>query len=192
VTHRLPDLPYAIDALEPHMSRETLEFHYGRHHRTYVDTLNRLVRGTDLEHASLEAIIRSSRDALFNNAAQAWNHEFFWQCLSPAGGGVPTGELARAIDRQFGSFEQFREAFSAAAVAVFGSGWAWLIRLGNGTLEIQTTPNAGTPLASGARALLTCDMWEHAYYIDHRNRRPDYLESFWRIADWGFVGRNFA
>jgi superoxide dismutase, Fe-Mn family len=188
--HKLRPLPYAVDALEPHLSRETLEYHHGKHHRTYVNKLNELVQGTPFEQASLEDIVRKSSDAVFNNAAQVWNHDFYWDCLSPEGGGKPAGEVGRAITSSFGSFAQFKEKFSQAAEGRFGSGWAWLALGDNGSLDIFTTANADTPLKSGKTALLTCDVWEHAYYIDYRNARPDYIKAFWNLVNWEFVERN--
>ena len=189
--YQLPDLPYALDALEPHMSRETLEFHHGKHHATYVEKLNELVEGTDLDGLPLEEIVRRSSGALFDNAAQAWNHGFFWQCLSPSGGGTPDQELGQAIAQGFGSLADFRERFTEAATALFGSGWAWLTLRDDGKLEIETTGNADTPLRNGGQPLLTCDLWEHAYYIDHRNKRPEYLEAFWQLANWRFADQCF-
>lgn len=174
------------------MSRETLEFHHGKHHATYVENLNELIKDTDLQGQPLDEVVRRSSGALFENAAQAWNHSFFWECLSPGGGGTADGELGQAIARQFGSFDEFRQRFTAAATALFGSGWAWLTLGENGRLNIETTGNADTPLRTGGLPLLTCDLWEHAYYIDHRNRRPDYLEAFWQIANWRFADQRFC
>ena len=188
--HELPDLPYALDALEPHLSRETLEYHWGKHHRKYVDTLNTLIDGTEFEDAPLEKIVGAAGAGdIFNNAAQAWNHAFYWQCLSPDGGGRPGGELARAIESSFDSLDAFREKFSAASKSVFGSGWAWLIHTGDGALSVKTMPNAHTPLMHGEVALLTCDMWEHAYYIDYRNDKGGYLDAFWQLVNWDFVAK---
>jgi superoxide dismutase, Fe-Mn family len=191
VKHELPPLPYAMTALQPHMSRETLEFHYGKHHQTYVSNLNRLIQGTEFENAPLEDIVRRSTGGIFNNAAQTWNHTFFWNSLSPEGGGRPHGEIAGAVDAKFGSFDEFKEKFSAAAIAVFGSGWAWLVKDEDGTLSIETTSNAGTPLTGRGTPLLTCDVWEHAYYIDYRNKRPDFLQAYWNIVNWEFAQQNF-
>lgn len=186
--HELPQLPYPLDALEPHVSSETLEYHWGKHHRKYVDTLNELVRGTEFEDAELASIVGSAgAGAIFNNAAQAWNHDFYWKCLSPDGGGEPSGELATAIESSFESFDAFREKFTAASKSVFGSGWAWLIDTGSGVVSIETMPNAHTPLMHGQVALLTCDMWEHAYYIDYRNDKGAYLDAFWKLVNWDFV-----
>ncbi|MNJ93384.1 Superoxide dismutase [Fe] [compost metagenome] len=187
----LPLLPYAKDALVPHMSVETLEFHYGKHHKTYVDNLNKLVAGTPQEVMSLEEIILSSNGPVFNNAAQIWNHTFFWNSLSQNGGGAPQGELAEAIQKDFGSFEQFKEKFTEASVKHFASGWGWLVKNKSGKLEILSTANAQNPMTEGHTPLLTCDVWEHAYYIDHRNRRPDFLNAFWQIVNWKFVETNY-
>ncbi|AJD47515.1 superoxide dismutase [Isoalcanivorax pacificus W11-5] len=188
----LPALPYAKDALAPHMSAETLEFHYGKHHQTYVTKLNELVAGTDKEGQSLEDIIKGAGPGpLFNNAAQVWNHTFFWNSLSPNGGGEPTGALADAINAKWGSFDKFKEAFTNSAIGNFGSGWTWLVKNGN-ELEIVNTSNAATPLTDGKTALLTVDVWEHAYYIDYRNARPKYLEGFWALVNWEFAASNFA
>ena len=189
---QLPELPFERDALEPHISKETLDYHYGKHHHTYVVKLNGLVEGTEQENKSLEEIIRTSEGGIFNNAAQVWNHTFYWQCLSPNGGGKPTGELADAIDQTFGSFDEFVTKFSDMAVNNFGSSWTWLVKNSDGSLEIVNTSNAGTPMTNGQKALLTCDLWEHAYYIDYRNVRPDYLKAFWALANWEFAADNFA
>jgi Fe-Mn family superoxide dismutase len=190
--HKLPELPYASDSLVPHISAETIEYHYGKHHKAYVDNLNRLIRETELENMSLEEIVRNSSGGTFNNAAQVWNHTFYWQCLSPKGGGEPTGEIANAIIKGFGSFEEFKAKFTNAAVTLFGSGWTWLIKNADGSLTVETTSNAGTPLKEGKKALLTCDVWEHAYYIDYRNARAKYVEAFWELVNWDFVAANFA
>jgi len=190
--HELPALPYAMDALQPHISKETLEFHYGKHHQAYVTNLNNLVKGTEFENMSLEDIIRKSKAGIFNNAAQIWNHTFYWHSLSPKGGGKPTGDLAKAIDAKFGSFDEFKKQFSAAAVGTFGSGWAWLVKNTDGTVAIESTSNAATPLTTDKKPLLTCDVWEHAYYIDYRNRRPDYVGAFWNLVNWEFAAKNFA
>ncbi len=188
----LPPLPYLKNALAPHMSEETLEFHHGKHHQTYVTNLNNLVPGTEFEGLSLEDIIKKSSGGIFNNAAQIWNHTFFWSCLSPNGGGEPTGALGNAIIRTFGSFEKFKEEFTKCAVTTFGSGWAWLVENKDGTLALVSTSNAGCPLTAGQTPLLTCDVWEHAYYIDHRNARPAFLEAFWKLANWDFAAKNFS
>ncbi|GAB6067700.1 superoxide dismutase [Fe] [Methylothermus subterraneus] len=189
--HELPPLPYAMDALEPYISKETLEYHYGKHHKAYVDNLNNLIPGTEFENLTLEEIILKASGPIFNNAAQVWNHTFYWNSMAPNGGGEPEGKLADAIRRDFGSFEAFKEAFSKAAVALFGSGWAWLVKSGD-KLEIVQTSNAGNPLTSGKKPLLTCDVWEHAYYIDYRNARPKYVENFWNLVNWDFAARNLA
>ncbi|WP_025563679.1 superoxide dismutase [Fe] [Psychromonas sp. SP041] len=189
----LPALPYAKDALEPHISAETLEFHHGKHHATYVAKLNGLVEGTDLAEKSLEEIIKTSEGGVFNNAAQIWNHTFYWNCLAPNAGGEPTGELATAINAKFGSFAEFQAALNDKAVNNFGSSWTWLVKKADGSLEIVNTSNAGTPLTEeGTTPLLTVDLWEHAYYIDYRNVRPNYLNGFWALVNWEFVAKNFA
>jgi superoxide dismutase, Fe-Mn family len=190
--HKLPELPYALDALAPALSKETLEFHYGKHHQTYVTNLNNLIKGTEFEHATLEEIIKKSSGGIFNNAAQIWNHTFYWFGLSPNGGGEPTGALADAIKAKWGSFEDFKKAFTQTAVGTFGSGWAWLIKNADGSLDLVSTSNAATPLTTDKKPLLTCDVWEHAYYIDYRNSRPNYLDSFWKLVNWDFVVKNFA
>lgn len=186
----LPQLPYAMDALAPHISKETLEYHYGKHHNAYVNNLNKLVTDTDFATMSLEEIIKKSSGGMFNNAAQVWNHTFYWHCLSPNGGGEPTGALAMTINKAFGSFTAFKEQFTQAAIATFGSGWAWLVQDKLGDLKIISTSNAGTPMTEGLTALMTCDVWEHAYYIDYRNARPDYLNAFWALVNWEFVTDN--
>lgn len=188
----LPALPYAKNRLVPHISEETLEFHYGKHHQTYVTNLNNLVPGTEFEGLSLEEIIVKSSGAVFNNAAQVWNHTFYWNSLAPSAGGQPTGALAEAINATFGSFEKFKEEFTKCAVTTFGSGWAWLVKNVDGSLALVSTSNAGCPLTSGQKPLLTCDVWEHAYYIDYRNARPAYLEAFWALVNWEFAEANFA
>jgi len=184
----LPDLPYPKNALEPHISEETLEYHYGKHHKTYVDKLNGMIEGTDDENKSLEEIIGNASGGLFNNAAQVWNHTFYWNCLSPEGGGEPTGALAEAINRDFGSFDNLKEKFNESAVGNFASGWTWLVQHTDGSLALLNTDDAETALTSDATPLLTCDVWEHAYYIDYRNARPKYLEAFWNLVNWDFVG----
>lgn len=188
----LPALPYAKDALAPHISEETLEFHYGKHHNTYVVKLNGLVEGTDLENKTLEEIIMSSEGGVFNNAAQIWNHTFYWHCLSPNGGGEPTGALADAINSTFGSFADFKAKFTEMAINNFGSSWTWLVKNSDGSLEIVNTSNAGTPMTNGQTAIMTVDLWEHAYYIDYRNARPNYMEAFWALVNWDFAAENFA
>ena len=192
MTHTLPPLPYEKNALEPVISAETIDFHYGKHHQAYVTNLNNLIPGTEFETMSLEDIIMKSSGGVFNNAAQVWNHTFYWNCLSPNGGGAPTGALADAINAQFGSFDAFKEAFNKSAVTNFGSGWTWLVKNADGSLEIFNTSNAGTPMTSGKKALLTIDVWEHAYYIDYRNARPKYLETIWDKVNWEFVAANYA
>ena len=188
----LPPLPYAKDALAPHISAETLDFHHGKHHQTYVTNTNNLIKGTELENASLEEIVKKASGGLFNNAAQVWNHTFYWNSLSPKGGGDPTGKLADAIKRSFGGFAQFKEEFNKIAVGTFGSGWAWLVARPDGSLGVVSTSNAATPLTGADRALLTCDVWEHAYYIDYRNARAKYVEAYWNIVNWEFANANFG
>jgi len=192
MVHTLPALPYAKNALSPHMSAETLEYHYGKHHQAYVTNLNNLIPGTEFENLSLDGIVMKASGGIFNNAAQVWNHSFFWNCLSPQGGGAPTGALAAAIDQRFGSFAAFKEEFAKTAVTTFGSGWGWLVKNTDGSLELMSTSNAGTPMTSGKKALLTCDVWEHAYYIDYRNLRPKFVEAFWNLVNWQFVANNFS
>ncbi|EKJ88457.1 MULTISPECIES: superoxide dismutase [Leptospira] len=187
--HKLPELPYAKDALLPHISPETLEFHYGKHHQTYVTNLNNLIKGTEFENATLEEIVKKSSGGIFNNAAQIWNHTFYWHSLSPKGGGAPTGAVADLITKSFGSFDAFKEKFSQSAITNFGSGWTWLVKKGDG-LEIVNTSNAGSPLKDGLQSLLTIDVWEHAYYIDFRNARPKYVEAFWNLVNWDFANQN--
>ena len=190
--HTLPPLPYEMDALQPYMSKETLEYHYGKHHQTYVTNLNNLIKGTEFENASLEDIIKKSSGGLFNNSAQVWNHTFFWNCLKPNGGGAPSGALADAINQKWGSFDKFKEEFTKSAATNFGSGWTWLVKKTDGSVDIVNTSNAGTPLTTADKALLTCDVWEHAYYIDYRNARPKFLEAFWNLVNWDFAAKNFA
>ena len=190
--HQLPALPYAMDALSPHISKETLEFHYGKHHQTYVTNLNNLIKGSEFENASLEEIVKKASGGVFNNAAQIWNHTFYWNSLSPKGGGQPSGALASAITAKWGSFDAFKEAFTKSAVGNFGSSWTWLVKKSDGSLDIVNTSNAATPLTTGDKPLLTCDLWEHAYYIDYRNRRPDYMGAFWSLVNWDFAAKNFA
>ncbi len=192
MAHQLPPLPYAPDALEPTISKETIEYHYGKHHQTYVTNLNNLVANGEFKDASLEEIIQRASGGIFNNAAQIWNHTFYWNGLSPNGGGAPTGALAEAIDKAFGSFDEFKQKFAASAAANFGSGWTWLVKNGDGGLEIVNTSNAANPMTDGKTPLLTVDVWEHAYYIDYRNARPKYLEEIWNIVNWEFVAGNFA
>lgn len=189
--HLLPELPYAKDALAPHISAETIDFHYGKHHKTYVDNLNKFLVGNPLaEETSLEAVVRKApQGPLFNNAAQVWNHTFYWNSLQPRGGGEPTGELTQAVAKSFGSFAKFQEEFTAKAIGHFGSGWAWLVAR-DGKLVVETTANAGTPLVAGGTPLLTCDVWEHAYYVDYRNARAKYVESWWKLVNWKFAAKN--
>ncbi|WP_297004786.1 superoxide dismutase [Fe] [Thalassolituus sp. UBA6592] len=188
----LPPLPYAKDALEPHISAETLEFHHDKHHQTYVTKLNGLIEGTEFEGKSLEDIIKTSSGGVFNNSAQVYNHTFYWNCLSPNGGGEPTGAVAEAINAAFGSFEEFQTKFNDMAVNNFGSSWTWLVKKADGSLDIVNTSNAGTPITEGLTPILTVDLWEHAYYIDYRNARPKYLENFWALVNWEFGNENFA
>jgi Fe-Mn family superoxide dismutase len=189
--HLLPDLPYGLDALVPHVSAETLEYHWGKHHRAYVDNLNRLVAGTPLEGQPLEQVVRRASGAVFNNAAQHFNHSLYWESLSPQGGGAPGGGLSEAIGRRYGSFAAFRTAFAEQASSHFGSGWAWLVRKPDNQVKIELTHDAGCPLTSGEVPLLVCDLWEHAYYIDYRNMRGRYLESFWKLANWRLAAGRF-
>ena len=197
MAHSLPALPYDLGALEPHISRSTLEFHHGKHHAGYVTNLNKLVEGTELADKSLEETITAvagdaSKAGVFNNAAQVWNHSFYWQCIKPAGGGMPSGALAEKIDADFGSFDAFVEQFKTAGATQFGSGWAWLV-LDGGSLKVTKTANADLPLAHGTKALLTMDVWEHAYYLDYQNRRPDYMATFLdKLVNWDFVAANLA
>jgi superoxide dismutase, Fe-Mn family len=193
----LPELPYAKDALAPTVSAETIDYHYGKHHQAYVNNLNNLVPNTKYEKMSLEDIVKASQGqpsekAVFNNAAQVWNHTFYWHSLAPRAGGNPTGKIAQAIDAAFGSFADFKDKFSKAAVGQFGSGWAWLVKTGEGGLAIETTANAETPFATGKTCVLTCDVWEHAYYIDYRNARPKYVEEYWKLVNWDFANKNFG
>jgi Fe-Mn family superoxide dismutase len=190
MTHKLPELQFSLDALQPHISKETLEFHYGKHHNAYVTNLNNLIPGTEFEDMPLEDIIKKApAGGIFNNAAQVWNHSFYWNCLSPNSAGKPSGKLLEDINKAFGSFDEFKEKFTKSAVTNFGSGWTWLVKGENG-LEIINTSNAGTALTSGKTALLTCDVWEHAYYVDYRNARPQYVEAFWNLVNWDFVEGN--
>jgi len=192
VAIELPPLPYARDALAPHISAETLDYHYGKHHQTYVTNLNNLIKGTEFENMDLVAIVKKAQGGMFNNAAQVWNHTFYWNSLSPKGGGEPSGKIADAIKKTFGSFAQFKEDFTKTAVGTFGSGWAWLVQRADGGLGLVSTSNAATPLTGSDRPLLTCDVWEHAYYIDYRNARPKYVEAFWNLANWDFASDQLA
>lgn len=185
--HTLPELPYARDALAPHISAETIEFHYGKHHATYVDKLNAALPGTAFENSTLEEIIQKASGPIFNNGAQVWNHTFYWHCLSPNGGGEPSGKLAEAINASFGDFATFKQKFSDSALNNFGSGWTWLVKTASGGLEIVNTSNAANPLTGGQTPVMTCDVWEHAYYVDYRNARPKYLEAFWHLVNWEFI-----
>ena len=183
----LPPLPWARDALAPHISAETIDYHYGKHHQTYVTNVNNQIKGTEFENADLVTIVKKSQGGLFNNAAQVWNHTFYWNCLSPKGGNEPTGKLADAIKKAFGDFAKFKEEFTKTAIGTFGSGWAWLVQRADGSVGLVSTSNAATPLTGTDVPLLTCDVWEHAYYIDYRNARPKYLEAFWNLANYEFA-----
>lgn len=191
MTHTLPPLPYALDALQPVISKETLEYHYGKHHQAYVNNLNNLIKDTEFADASLEDTIMKSSGGIFNNAAQVWNHTFYWNCMTPKGQGKPGGKLADAITKAFGSFDEFKKRFTQTAVTTFGSGWGWLVKNAQGDLELLSTSNADLPMKHAKKALLTCDVWEHAYYIDYKNLRPTYVEKFWDIVNWDFVEKNF-
>ncbi len=191
MSFQLPNLPYEMDALEPYISKETLEYHYGKHHKTYVDNLNKLVEGTDVAKKTLEEIIKSSTGGIFNNAAQVWNHTFYWHCMKPHASQEPTGALAKALNHAFGSLAEFKEQFSKVAATTFGSGWAWLVKTKEGKLEIVSTSNAANPMTENKKPLLTCDVWEHAYYIDYRNARLKYIENFWHLINWEFVETQF-
>lgn len=185
----LPKLPYELDALAPHIDKQTLEYHYGKHHQAYVNNLNGLIEGTKFSDMSLEEIIKASDGGLFNNAAQTWNHTFYFNQFSPKGGNEATGKLGEAIIRDFGSLSEFKAQFSKAAATLFGAGWAWLVENAAGKLEIIQTSNAGTPITEGIKPLLTCDVWEHAYYLDYQNKRPDYIQAFWNVVDWNEVAK---
>ncbi|MDX3904218.1 MAG: Fe-Mn family superoxide dismutase [Pigmentiphaga sp.] len=189
--HTLPQLPYPQDALAPYISKETLEYHHGKHHQTYVTNLNNLIKGTEFENASLEDIVKKSSGGIYNNGAQHWNHSFYWNCLTPKST-PPSGKLADAINAKWGSFDAFKDAFNKQAAANFGSGWTWLVKKADGSVDIVNTGAAGNPLTTGDTPLLTCDVWEHAYYIDYRNARVKYLENFWAIVNWDFVAKNFG
>ena len=193
----LPPLPFAKESLAPVISAETIDYHYGKHHQAYVNNLNNLVPGTKYEKMTLEEVVKASNGQasekkVFNNAAQVWNHTFYWNCLAPKAGGDPTGNVKGAIDKSFGNFADFKKKFNDAAAAQFGSGWAWLVKNSDGSLAIETTSNAETPFAAGKTCLLTCDVWEHAYYIDYRNARPKYLEEFWKLVNWAFIAKNLG
>lgn len=191
IVHKLPPLPYAEDALAPMISKETVFYHYEKHHAKYVENLNNLIKGTKFEEMTLENIIKNSDGAVFNNAAQDWNHTFYWNCLAPKAGGDPTGKLAEAINKYFESFDNFKKKFTSVAISTFGSGWVWLIKKSDGSLEIKSTSNADTPMRTGEKTLLACDVWEHAYYIDYRNDRQKYVDNFWKLVNWKFVLKNF-
>jgi Fe-Mn family superoxide dismutase len=190
--HTLPPLPYAMDALAPIISKETLEYHYSKHHQAYVTNLNNLIKGTEFENSTLEEIIKKSSGGIFNNAAQIWNHTFYWNGFKPGSGGAPTGALADAINAKWGSFDSFKAEFTKSCIGNFGSSWTWLVKKADGTLDISNTSNAGCPLTTENKPLLTCDLWEHAYYIDYRNLRAKYVEQFWTLVNWEFVAANFA
>jgi Fe-Mn family superoxide dismutase len=186
----LPALPYGRDALSPHISAETIDFHYGKHHQAYVTKLNELIAGTAHAHQELEDVVRTSQGPVFNNAAQVWNHTFYWHSMSPAGGGEPRGDIKASIDASFGSFSNFKDLFSKAALGQFGSGWAWLVKEDSGKLAIVTTANAATPITQAHAPVLTCDVWEHAYYIDYRNARANYINAWWNLVNWDFASQN--
>ena len=188
----LPALPYDRSALEPHISAETIDFHYSKHHQAYVTNLNNLIAGTKFESADLETIVRKAQGGLFNNAAQVWNHTFYWNCLSPNGGGAPNGKLDDAINTAFGSFDNFKAEFTKTAIGTFGSGWAWLVQRADGSLALVSTSNAATPITGTDKPLMTCDVWEHAYYVDYRNARPKYVEAFWNLVNWEFIAKQMA
>lgn len=189
MAYELPSLPYAMDALEPYISKETLEYHYGKHHAAYVNNLNKLVEGTPFATSGLDEIVMKAEGGVFNNGAQVWNHTFYWNCMSPEGNREPTGALLNAIKRDFGSFDEFKDKFSVAAATLFGSGWAWLVKTPEGRLDIVQESNAGNPMRNGLVPIMTCDVWEHAYYIDKRNRRPAYIDDFWKLIDWETIGK---
>lgn len=192
MTFILPELPYAKSALVPHISEETLDYHHGKHHQTYVTNLNNLTQGSELASKSLEELIKTQKGAIFNNAAQIWNHTFYWHSLSPRGGGEASGRLAESISKSFGSFANFKEQFTKAALGQFGSGWAWLVKDASGNLMVEATSNAECPVQTGKTPLLTCDVWEHAYYIDYRNARAKYVEAWWNLVNWDFAAKNFG
>ena len=192
MAHTLPDLPFGKDALSPYISAETLEFHHGKHHQAYVTNLNKLIPATEFENASLEDIIRKAEGGIFNNGAQVFNHTFYWNCLKPGGGGNPTGPIAEAINTTFGSFDTFKEEFTKAGATLFGSGWVWLVKKATGSLDIVQGRNADCPIRDGHAPILTCDVWEHAYYIDYRNARPEYLQAFWSLVNWDFANQNLG
>ncbi len=187
----LPELPYSRTALKPSISEETLNFHYGKHHQSYVTKLNALVgESSEFQNASLEELIKNAKGGIFNNAAQVWNHNFYWNSLSPHGGREPKKEVADVLEKNFGSVEKFKEMFSTHAIGHFGSGWAWLVQKSDGKIEVESTSDANNPIQNGNKPLLTCDVWEHAYYIDYRNARPEYIKAFWKIVNWDFITEN--
>lgn len=190
--HKLPELPYSKEALQPHISAETLEYHHGKHHKAYVTKLNELIKGTEFENMTVEEIIKKSQGPLFNQAAQHWNHTFFWYCLAPNAGGNPTGKISELINQKYGDFEKFKDEFSKMALNNFGSGWTWVVQTEDGGIDIMNTGNADTPLKHGRKALLTIDVWEHAYYIDYRNVRADFIKNFWNLVNWNFVNQNIS
>lgn len=192
MTHKLPELPYALEALNPHISKQTLEFHHGKHVLTYVNNLNNLIGGTKFEDATLETMIREADGGIYNNAAQVWNHTFYFATFSPKPRKAPEGALLQAIERDFGSFDKFKEAFTQASTSLFGSGWSWLVKDASGKLSIHKESNAGNPMREGLVPLLTCDVWEHAYYLDYQNRRADYVKNFWDLVDWAIVESRYA
>lgn len=192
MSFELPKLGYELNALEPHISQETMEYHYGKHHKAYVDNLNKLIENTEFADLSLEDIIRKASGGLFNNAAQHWNHSFYWECMSPNGGNAPTGALADAINARFGSFQAFVDEFTKTAMTTFGSGWAWLVKTSNGGVDLVSTSNAANPMTLDKHPLLTCDVWEHAYYVDYRNARAKYVEAFWNLVNWDFISDRFT
>ncbi len=191
MSFELPKLLYSLDALEPHISNKTLEFHYGKHHQAYVNNLNNLIKGTKFENSTLEQIIKEAEGGIFNNGAQVWNHTFYFSGFSAKGNSEPSGDLGTAINKQFGSFDLFKEEFTKAAATLFGSGWAWLVKNSSGSLDIIQESNAGNPLRKGLIPIITCDVWEHAYYLDYQNKRPDYVNSFWKILDWEIISKRF-
>jgi len=191
MNYELPKLPFKLNALEPYISKKTLEFHYGKHHQAYVNNLNRLTQGTKFENKTLEDIIKEAEGGIYNNGAQVWNHTFYFESFSSEGGGEPAGELMEAINKSFGSFSEFKEKFTNAAATLFGSGWVWLIKDNNGKLDVIQESNAGNPIRNGLKPILTCDVWEHAYYLDYQNKRPDYIEAFWNLINWDIIGKRY-
>ena len=191
MNYELPKLPFKLNALEPYISKKTLEFHYGKHHQAYVNNLNKLTQGTKFENKTLEDIIKEAEGGIYNNGAQVWNHTFYFECFSSEGGGEPTGELMEAIIKSFGSFSEFKEKFTNAVATLFGSGWAWLIKDNNGKLDVIQESNAGNPIRNGLKPILTCDVWEHAYYLDYQNKRPDYIKAFWNLINWDIIGKRY-